>query len=441
MKKIYLSIAAALCISTAATAQCGGRYDANVYSSVTAASGIAYGSNVKAGSATTYTTLTLDFYEPTGDTSQARPLIIWAHGGSFIGGTSTDPDVDTLCHRFAKKGYACASINYRIGVTSYDSLGFIYALVRSVQDMKAAVRFFYKDRLTSNTYKIDTNNIFIGGSSAGAFTALHYAYLKRSCQVTEYMSQHTLDSLGGLSGYSGNQCYSEKVKGVVNLCGALGQYGWLEAGDMPFCSMHGTADGTVNYSRGDVLPSFPVHILVADGSRMLNQQAQAVGVQNPFYTWYGSDHVPYAGSTTAAIKYMDTTVNFVHDYLLKRMNINCTASQLPNTPYGAANLYSFTNCSSNMALSCSLNGIKNINANLIQEVYPNPSENQINLVFANSTDKHNVQLTDLSGRVVKSDVTTQSTYVLEKGNLNAGIYFLKVSNNQGEASIQKIIFN
>ncbi len=77
----------------------------------------------------------------------------------------------------------------------------------------------------------------------------------------------------------------------------------------------------------------------------------------------------------------------------------------------------------------------------MQEVYPNPSENQINIVFANGTDKHTVQLTDLSGRLVKSDITSQATYTIERGNLNAGVYFLKVSNNYGEASIQKVIFN
>jgi hypothetical protein len=439
MKKIYLSIAAAFAISTAATAQCGGRYDIDQFG-VTATTGIVYGSNINS-SANGTTTLTLDFYEPTGDVSTARPLIVWAHGGSFLSGSSVDADVDTLCHRFAKKGYACASINYRLGVTSFDSLGFIPALIRAVQDMKAAVRFFYKDRQTTNTYKIDTNNIFIAGSSAGSFMALHYAYLKRSCQVTTYISQHELDSLGGLSGYSGNQCYSENINGVIDLCGALGKYGWLEAGDLPLCSMHGNADNTVNYSRGEVLPSYGIHILFADGSRMIKAQATTVGVADNFYTWYGADHVPYAGSTATQIKYMDTTVNFVHDYLLQRMGYSCTPSQLPNTPYGTANLYSFTNCSTNSPLNCAVAGIKNINANLLQEVYPNPSENEIKVVFTNNSDTHTIQLTDLSGRVVKSAVTTQATYTLERGNLNAGVYFLKVSNNLGEASIQKIIFN
>lgn len=439
MKKIYLSIAAALAISTAATAQCGGRYDVDQFG-VTATTGIVYGANINS-SANGTNTLTLDFYEPTGDVSTARPLIIWAHGGSFLSGSSTDADVDTLCHRFTKKGYTCASINYRLGVTSFDSLGFIPALVRAVQDMKAAVRFFYKDRATTNTYKIDTNNIFIGGSSAGSFMALHYAYLKRSCQVTAYISQHELDSLGGLSGYSGNQCYSEKVKGVIDLCGALGKYGWLEAGDLPLCSMHGTNDNTVNYSRGEVLPSYGIHILFADGSRMLKAQATAVGVTDNFYTFYGSDHVPYAGGSSNAVKYMDTTVNFVHDYLLQQMGYSCTAAQLPNTPYGTPNLYSYTNCTTNTPLSCALTGIKGVKVNLLQEVYPNPTENQMNLVFANANDVHMLQLTDLSGRVVKTVTTNQAVYVLEKANLNAGVYFLKVSNNQGETSVQKVIFN
>src|SRR6185437_9932985 len=187
MKKIYLSVVAALAISTAATAQCGGRFDANMFG-VTATPGIVYGSNTNYVGSTT--TLKLDFYAPTGDVSTSRPLIIWAHGGSFVGGSSTDADVDTLCHRFARKGYVCASINYRLGVSSFDSVGLIPAVIRSVQDMKAAVRFFYKDKATgTNTYKIDTNNIFIGGSSAGAFTSLHYQYLDRDCEILPYISQ------------------------------------------------------------------------------------------------------------------------------------------------------------------------------------------------------------------------------------------------------------
>jgi carboxylesterase type B len=56
-----------------------GRYASDVYSNVSLSSNIVYGSNTSFNGATT--SLTLDFYEPTADTSVARPLIIWVHGG------------------------------------------------------------------------------------------------------------------------------------------------------------------------------------------------------------------------------------------------------------------------------------------------------------------------------------------------------------------------
>ncbi|MFI5142119.1 MAG: T9SS type A sorting domain-containing protein [Bacteroidia bacterium] len=434
MKKIYLSVAAALAISTAATAQCTGLYAADVYS-VTTTTAITYGSNLDYTGAAT--TLTLDFYEPTGDLSTARPLIIWAHGGSFIGGTSADADVTSLSQHFAKKGYVCASINYRIGVSSFDSVGLNQAVVRAVQDLKAAIRFFYKDKKTgTNTYKIDTTNIFIGGSSAGSITVLHTEYLNKACKIYPYVDSTTLAGLGGLDGASGNAGYSTKVKGVIDLCGGLGIYGWLEAGNTPLCSMHGTADATVPYSRGIVNPGIPIQYI--DGSRMIYERALCVGVQDNFYTWLGAPHVPYAGTTTAQLAYMDTTVNFVRDYLLQRLNITCTNLQNPNPAHGSATLYTYTaSCSSGPGVCIS--GIKSVNTNLLQEVYPNPSENEIKVVFANE-DTHTIQVTDLSGRVVKLAVTTQAVYTLEKSNLTSGVYFLKVSNNQGETSVQKIIF-
>ncbi|MHB8259236.1 MAG: T9SS type A sorting domain-containing protein [Bacteroidia bacterium] len=442
MKKIYLPLIAAIAISTAAQAQssCSGRYAADVFTSITTTTAIPYGTNLDYTG--TPITLTLDFYEPTGDTATARPLIILVHGGSFIGGSSTEQGIVSLSQHFAQKGYVCASINYRLGVSPLDSSGMIRSVIRAVQDLKATIRFFYKDRLTTNTYKIDTNNIFIGGGSAGAITALHTAYLKRSCQILPYISQVVLDSLGGLDGYSGNQCYSQNVKGVINISGSLGVYAWLESGDLSLCSMHGTADGVVPYSRGVANPGIPV--MWVDGSRMLYQQAQAVGVQNNFYTFQGAGHVPMEGTTTAELAYMDTAVRFIRDYLLQCMGITCPPLQTVapyGNPVGTATLYPYTNCTTNAPLSCLFSGIKNISANsLLQEVYPNPTTSDVKVVFTNNNDTHFVELTDISGRVLQSSTTTQTTYTLERSNLNAGVYFLKVSNNQGEASIQKIVF-
>ncbi len=120
----------------------------------------------------------MDFYEPEGDTETERPLLIWVHGGSFIGGDKTDFDMVTFSERFAKKGYACASINYRLGFFPIDSANAVKAVVRATQDLRAAIRYFYKDKQTTNQYKIDTNNIFIGGS----FCRSHY---RTSCRLPQ----------------------------------------------------------------------------------------------------------------------------------------------------------------------------------------------------------------------------------------------------------------
>lgn len=258
----------------------------------------------------------------------------------------------TLSQKFAKKGYVCASINYRLGLTPFDSVGAVRAVLRAVQDMKASIRFFYKDKLTTDTYKIDTNNIFIGGSSAGAITALHTAYLDKSCEVNYYINPSSLVTLGGMEGYSGNQCYSTKIKGVINLCGALGRYGWIQPGDVPFCSLHGTIDATVKYNRGFAAP-LGIQLILLDGSRMLKAQANAIGLNNPFYTWYGKDHVPYASNAA----YMDTTVNFVRDFLITRLGCTDPALLPQNTPAQTANLYSYTTCTTNVAMTCATLGL------------------------------------------------------------------------------------
>lgn len=438
MNKIYLLALSTLFATASIKAQspCAtGRYANDTFTNVTISSNVSYGSNTSYTGGTT--ALKMDIYQPTGDIETARPLIIWAHGGSFQFGSSTDGDVVALSQAFAKKGYVCASINYRLGFFPLDSVNAIKAVVRAVQDMKASIRFFYKDKLTNNAYKIDTNNIFIGGSSAGAITALHTAYLDKSCEINYYVTPSVLGTLGGIDGYSGSQCYSTKIKGVINLCGALGRYGWLEAGDIPFVSMHGTADATVKYNRGLVNPGVP--LIVLDGSRMLKEQANALGINNPFYTWYGKDHVPYSSSQL----YMDTTINFVRDYLISRLGCTNPALLAPNTPAETATLYSFATCTANVQMTCDVPGfvgVKEMSHDIISSVFPNPSDNDMTIAFANTNTSHHIELFDITGKSIASDVTEQPTFIIKKNNISAGLYFLKVTDKSGATTTQKIVF-
>jgi hypothetical protein len=420
MKLLYSFLSTCFCFSlTLAQTPCeSGRFADAVFSTYTTTSNLVYGQNLAWNN--NVTTLKLDFYEPAGDTMQARPLIIWVHGGSFIGGSKTDNDVKTLSQKFAQKGYACASIDYRLGFFPIDSANAVKAVVRAVQDLKAAIRYFYADAQASNTYKIDTNRIFIGGSSAGAIAALHVAYLNDPCEISAYLNQSVLDGLGGLEGTSGNPGYSTKVAAVLNGCGALAMYSWLEAGDVPLCSFHGTADNTVKYNRGIVNPGTPLMYL--DGSRMLHERACALGVPNKFYTFIGAGHVPYLGNSA----YMDTSERFVRDFLLEVMGCTQAALQPENARQQSVYLYPTLYCDgSPVAEICSS---AEINEATLQEpitAFPNPSSGHFSLRTVAGFEQ--LAIYNAAGQLIfKARSVSDTQYDLDLTTQEPGIYFLQL---------------
>ena len=406
-----------LLLSVAAFAQSpcsSGRYASDVFTNFTVTSNVIYGQNNAFSGAANQ--LKLDFYEPTGDTELARPLIIWVHGGSFIVGSKTDNDVKTWSESFAKKGYVCASIDYRLGFLPFDSANAVKAVVRAVQDLKGAIRYFYKDCQTANLYKVDTNHIFIGGSSAGAITALHVAYLDNPCEISDYLSASTIQTLGGLEGTSGNPGYSTKVHAVINGCGALARYSWLEAGDVPLCSFHGTADGTVKYNRGIVNPGTPLMYL--DGSRMLHERACAVGVENQFYTFPGAPHVPYMSNAA----YMDTSIRFVRDFLVKQLGCTETALQPANNPLQTASLYAINYCDGSPVNEvCTSSGIEEENISI--QLFPNPTNGLIHIT-SDGTSIESVKVMDMFGKI--QNVNSSTLNELDLTHLPNGTYFIAV---------------
>lgn len=425
MKHFYTSLIVLLVNITAfAQTPCDlGRYSTELFSNVTVTPNLQFGQNVNfVGS---NTNLLLNVYEPTGDTETERPLIVWAHGGSFIGGTRTDADVVALSNAFAKRGFVCASIDYRVGMWPIDSVNAVKAVVRAVQDMKAAVRYFYKDKLTTNTFKIDTTRIIIAGSSAGAITALHMAYLDQECEVENYLSQATLTTLGGIEGTSGNPGYSSTVHAVVSLAGALASYGWMEAGDVPACSIQGDDDGTVPYNRG-VASVSGFNVISMDGSRMIEERAAQVGVSHRLYTHYGADHAPYAMGGA----YMDTTIKFVADFLVDYLDCTIPPVTPENTPTGTATLYPLTYCGL---------GLQEENVTEIS-VAPNPANDFMTVRLADNMHAASLKVVDFSGRIV-AEFAGGAEWILQKSTVGSGLFLLQIELDGGQSISHKIRFN
>jgi len=334
-----------------------------------------------------------------------------------------------LSQRFARKGFACASVDYRLGFFPIDSANAVKAVVRAVQDLKAAIRFFYKDKQNNNTYRIDTNHIYIGGSSAGAITSLHVAYLNDECEISGYLSQNAINQLGGLDGNSGNPGYSSSVKGVINMCGALAKYVWLEAGDVPLVSIHGTLDGTVKYNRGIVNPG--TALMYLDGSRILHERACAVNVSSDFYTFTGAGHCPYIGNAA----YMDTTERFIRDFMVNQLGCNEVPLQIANAPLQQAILYASTYCDGSPANETCIAGVEELMASENAIIYPNPSNGLS--IFAAENAVNQLDVYDAMGRKIYSITGLFKEKVLEIENLQKGTYWVRFQLENGTVGVKQ----
>ena len=392
MNKFYTNSFLLSIVFCSFASQANAQYDCNnnrfleeVFTGVTTTSDLQYGSALTYSGSTQ--NLSLDVYEPQGDVFTERPLIVFAHGGSFIGGSKTSSDIVTLCNKYARLGYVCASISYRLGFEGFipNATTATETVYRATTDMRAAIRYFRKDRATTNTFRIDTANIFAGGVSAGAFMALHLAYLD---EVSEIPAGVDPIAFGGIEGLSGNDGYSSKVKAVVNLCGAIKDTSWINVGDIPCISMHGTNDDVVPYGSS-VINVIGIPIFVVDGSSSVAARQENVGILNEFYTWQGLGHVPFVNSSA----YMDSVFTAVTPFLANQLgcDIQSGISEISTTSFSVA---------------------------------PNPTNGIINLSSSSNIDL--VKIIDMQGKVVLSESPKSISANISADFLPSGMYFIQV---------------
>lgn len=135
----------------------------------------------------------LDVYLPHNPKNSKLPVFIFIHGGGFRNGDKGVVAIQQLCSKIASKGFAVLSINYRLTLkyktyvgsgsvnmskglqpTRKFNEGAIIALNNATEDTEIALKWIIKN---AKNYNFATRSVGIGGSSAGAMTALNLAYL------------------------------------------------------------------------------------------------------------------------------------------------------------------------------------------------------------------------------------------------------------------------
>ncbi len=225
----------------------------------------------------------LDLYLPQqADPSGKRPLLVWVHGGAWLGGNKNNPPA----LRFVEKGYAVASINYRLSQ---------HALFPAqIEDCKAAIRWL---RANAGTYGYDPNRIGVWGASAGGHLV---ALLGTTGDVKEF-------DVGPNAGVSSR---------VQAVCDFFGPTDFTKMSSFPSAMKHDAPDapeakligGPVQENKDKVQRANPIAYVTKDDppflivhgdkdplvphnqSEILLAALQKVGVEARLYTVTGGGH-------------------------------------------------------------------------------------------------------------------------------------------------------
>jgi para-nitrobenzyl esterase len=367
----------------------GVRYLDHVFVDVDVTTEVTYGSNFS--QAGFINSLEMDIYEPAGDALDARPLVVLAHGGSFIAGSRQD--LAALCTDLAMRGYVAVTIDYRL----YDVFAIptkqvvSEVVIQAVSDMRAAIRFMRQEADNGNTYGIDPDFVFAGGVSAGGITAVHTGFIDAGDDLGEPMTTVVADN-GGLEGDSNEiMGYNSAVQGILNYSGAIKNVEWIGLNNPPIFSAHDDGDGTVPY--GSETTTALITPIFIEGSGSIHEKAEDIGLWNDLITIENSaGHVSYFQDGTDPIFYEVLEASaFMMEYVYCNQITSVPTVQVPDFV-----------------------------------VYPNPTNDLIGVVSSEGQTIDFVQIYDLEGRLILAQRFAASRVEMNLERLQAGTYVARI---------------
>lgn len=285
-------------------------------------------------------TLRMDIYQPnpTIDTLSKRPVIIFCFGGGFVTGQRNEASMLRLCEAFARRGFVTATIDYRIGMNISDAELAKRAVYRGIQDGRSAVRFF---RNNANTYKVDPNQIFIAGHSAGGFIALHNIYLDKETErpastftwLTTRPDLGTLDAIGDNQTDINGNPVSGKANAAMGFAGALGETTYIEGTtDAPGVYFHSSDDNIVPYNSGQpfsFLTWLPgIDLPTVHGSNVIATRANTVGAPYRFWPYTNRGHGVHFDDPNLYPDIAPRGSDFFYDFRLKPTDVTLNGNSV-----------------------------------------------------------------------------------------------------------------
>jgi acetyl esterase/lipase len=219
----------------------------------------------------------LDLYLPA-KADHPLPLVVWIHGGGWQNGSKeSTPALFLLA-----KGYAVASINYRLSQHAI--------FPAQIEDCKAAIRWL---RANAKKYGLDAKHVGVWGASAGGHLV---ALLGTSGDVKE------------LEGTGGNLDQPSRVQCVVDWFGPTDfskMGGWQDKPDSPMAKLVGgpvrdymekaAKANPITYISKDDAPMLIMHgtddkTVPMNQSELLDEALRKAGVETTLIRVAGNGH-------------------------------------------------------------------------------------------------------------------------------------------------------
>jgi len=221
--------------------------------------------------------LDLDLFLPQNTSNQKVPLVIFVHGGGFSGGDR--PGGHSLGKYLAQNGIASATITYTLYMKNKDfgCNGVLTEKVKAIRyavtDLWEATNFLIEK---AEKYQLDTRQIYIVGTSAGAETVLHAAY---------WPANMALFGNGLPTGF--------RYAGIVSGAGAIMDLNLIHKENaIPTMFIHGDKDPVVPYATAPhhSCPCDASGWLMLFGSKSMYEHMVDIKANVILYTFIGKDH-------------------------------------------------------------------------------------------------------------------------------------------------------
>lgn len=440
----------------------------------------------------------MDIYEPQ-DGASNRPLILFAHTGSFLPrysnqspvGYKDDSATVALCMELAQRGYVVASFTYRQGwnpgaaTVDLRKMGIINAAYKGVQDLATCVRYWKRSvKEAGNPYNIDTTKIAVGGNGTGGYISSAYASLDRQSEIksTKFRDASTGKDMvndtmwGNLAGLgvdnpaigmfckSNHAGYTSNSRVAFCVGGAIGDSSWMEKGEIPLIWSHSVMDPFAPYTTGMVnVPGTTLQVVEVSGGYDAMARCQRLGNTAPYKGKVMDEYTRSINKLNKGIDGLYPIAGIANASGPYEWYDTAKIKLLPNPPYNPSVILAGVKASNPMwskakamryidtvmgymapriAVSLGLVasvGIENTNLATNVTLAPNPAKNQ--LIIHNNWDNRvllGASLVDVTGKIIREFAISSNHNVFEL-NVPTGIYVVRMQFNDGVGSSKLMV--